>query len=257
MTSNELHEALRNTYPHPNFMYLKEVRDATGFDGVRTADAIAVGMYRSCGQFVHGFEIKVSRADWIKELSKPAKAESLMRYCHRWSVIVPDASLIQPGELPPTWGMGVWVQTRKNSKPRIHWIRQPPELHPQPISMVFFTAMLYAVNRIDAVEIQNVRQENFDLGVAHANKTHKDGKAAEDLAMLQRAVDAFETASGVSITKYTTDETAAKLATKFTEWRRVQGKVDGFHRELRWMKENAERIATNIAAEVSAIGTKI
>lgn len=71
----------------------------------RRIDCVAVGCWRSTGYAVHGLELKVSRADWLKELRDPAKAASAARYCDHWWVAVGDASIVKPGELPDGWGL--------------------------------------------------------------------------------------------------------------------------------------------------------
>lgn len=52
-----------------------------------------------------GFEVKVSRSDWLSELKKPEKADSLARYCDRWYLVISDPKIVKDGELPPTWGL--------------------------------------------------------------------------------------------------------------------------------------------------------
>jgi hypothetical protein len=59
----------------PEWAYLEKVRDAPGFDARRTADAMALGLWHNRGCELHGFEIKVSRADWRRELAELAKAD--------------------------------------------------------------------------------------------------------------------------------------------------------------------------------------
>lgn len=217
-TCNDLHEAVRNSYPAPNFTYMREVRDATGFDAVRSADGIAVGMYRSCGRMIHGFEMKVSRSDWQKELSNAAKAESLMRYCHQWSLIVPDASIVKDGELPVTWGLGIPYQSRSNAPVKIKWIVKPPPLEPIAFSMVFLTALIYAASKIDEGDRQKALQDEYDRGLKSARDSFDRQAGMDKLKSLQAAVEAFEQASGISINDYTSEKNANRMGMKFKEW---------------------------------------
>ena len=107
LAAHDLYLRLQGTFSPPAYITLEEVRDATGFDGHRTADAIAVSLYRSRGKAIWGFEMKVSRSDWLHELKQPEKAESIMRYCDYWALVVPNKDIVKPGELPATWGMYV------------------------------------------------------------------------------------------------------------------------------------------------------
>ena len=55
---------------------------------------------------VHGFEIKVSRADWLTEHKTGGKkSETWRRYCDYWWLVVPNPQIIKPGELPDGWGL--------------------------------------------------------------------------------------------------------------------------------------------------------
>ena len=52
---------------------------------------------------VHGFEVKVSRSDWLRELADADKAQAWKRYCHHWWLVAPR-DVVKPGELPEGWG---------------------------------------------------------------------------------------------------------------------------------------------------------
>lgn len=240
-TCAQLHEAVRNSYPHPNFTYMQEVRDATGFDAVRSADGIAVGMYRSCGRLIHGFEMKVSRSDWQKELSNAAKAESLMRYCHHWSLIVPDESIIKTGELPPSWGLGIPHQSRSNAALKVKWIVKPPSLEPIPFSMVFLTALIYASSKIDEGDRLKSLRAEYDRGVKSAQDSFDRQAGMDKLKTLRTAVDTFEKASGISINDYTSESNANKMGMKFKEWQESLESSELGKKRLEGLLEQAAR----------------
>lgn len=80
--SESVFELLRRRYPAPAWAFLEEVRNQTGYARtIRTADALAMSLYPSRGLHLHGFEVKVSRADWFRELNDPKKAEEIAAYC--------------------------------------------------------------------------------------------------------------------------------------------------------------------------------
>lgn len=89
----------------PRWVFATHVQDAPGFAGRRTADAVAMDMWNSKGLELHGHEVKVSRADWLRELRTPEKATAVGRYCDRWWLVVPDLDIVRPGELPAGWGL--------------------------------------------------------------------------------------------------------------------------------------------------------
>ena len=66
-------------------------------------DFVAVGAWHSTRYAVHGYEIKVSRGDWLKELKKPDKADAGMARCDFWYLAAP-AGVMKPHELPLNWG---------------------------------------------------------------------------------------------------------------------------------------------------------
>ena len=78
MTASAIINALAAKFKAPEYAFLTEVRNSVGFSSkVRTADAMAMSLWPSRGLYMTGFEVKVSRADWKKELEQPEKAEEL------------------------------------------------------------------------------------------------------------------------------------------------------------------------------------
>lgn len=66
-------------------------------------DFLAVGTWPSTKFVVHGYEIKTSRADWLRELKDPQKSmEGRAKVDHWW--LAAPAGTLQPGELPEDWG---------------------------------------------------------------------------------------------------------------------------------------------------------
>jgi len=86
---------------------LREARSGPSFDGNRRqCDYLAIHTWKSRGVQLVGHEIKVSMADWKRELEDPDKAEMFAQYCRRWWVVMPSdiASKVKP-EIPPSWGL--------------------------------------------------------------------------------------------------------------------------------------------------------
>ena len=193
LAAHDLFLRLQGTFSPPAYITLEEVRDATGFDGHRTADAIAVSLYRSRGKAIWGFEMKVSRSDWLHELKQPEKAESIMRYCNYWALVVPDKSIVKDGELPSSWGMYV---AQKN---RLKCIVPCPKLDPLPMSMTMLTALIYATankqTKADEAALRVARDEGYKQGVSRTNSDYFE----KVYKSLQEQVHAFEDASGLQI----------------------------------------------------------
>jgi hypothetical protein len=193
LAAHDLFLRLQGTFSAPAYITLEEVRDATGFDGNRTADAMAISLYRSRGKAIYGFEMKVSRNDWLKELKQPEKAESIMRYCNYWGLVVPDKSIVKDGELPPSWGMYV---AQKN---RLKCVVPCPKLDPLPMSMTMLTALAYAIQqkhvKQDEAALNKARNEGYEQGSKRTDGEYWR-KSYEELRV---KVEAFEKASGLNV----------------------------------------------------------
>lgn len=94
----------------PRYVVAEHVRNQCGFGGdwgtgpLRTADALVVDLWPSSKHLIHGFEVKVSRSDWLTELKDPEKAEAFKPYCDHWWLAVPDAAIVRD-DLPDGWGL--------------------------------------------------------------------------------------------------------------------------------------------------------
>jgi hypothetical protein len=93
-------DALAKRYAAPYYAFIKEFRDATGFDSKRSADALAIGLYRSRGLHIIGFEQKTARSDWLREMKSPEKAEAIGQYCDYFYLVVDSLNVAKVEELP-------------------------------------------------------------------------------------------------------------------------------------------------------------
>lgn len=100
----DIRAALKLRYPAPEYALIWEVANGVGAARPRYADALALSLYPSRGLELHGFEIKVSRHDWVREKRNPEKADSFVRFCNRWWIVAPR-EVVPHDQLPPTWGL--------------------------------------------------------------------------------------------------------------------------------------------------------
>lgn len=105
ITTEDLRQRLRARFAYPEWALFEEVYKPTRQRGKRFADAMALNLWSTRGLEFHGFEIKVTRADWLRELRTPSKAEELGVYCDRWWLVLADRDIIKEGELPNLWGV--------------------------------------------------------------------------------------------------------------------------------------------------------
>lgn len=139
----------------PRYAYAEHVKNAAGFDAPRCADFIAIDLWPGGhGCELHGHEVKVSRSDWLHELKQPDKAEAFKRYMDRWWLVVPDASIVKPGELPEGWGILSLVRNKWPGRglPDLdgHKLRakvQAPKLTPEPMPREMLATLMRSTAR--------------------------------------------------------------------------------------------------------------
>jgi hypothetical protein len=112
-------DSLRTKFSGQDCAVFFEVPNGTGAQKTRSADAISVEFWKSRGYAITGYEFKVSRSDWQKELAQPAKADAFFRYCDFWYLVVTDLAIVKDGELPIGWGLmlhnGTGLQIKKGA----------------------------------------------------------------------------------------------------------------------------------------------
>jgi len=126
ITAADVKAAIKRKFCAPEWATFYEVAEGTGAAGGRYADAIAMNLWPSRGCELHGFEVKVSRSDWLNELKQPDKSAPIQRFTDRWWIVTPP-DIIRDGELPPTWGHyivkgnGLNVARMAPALPRENW----------------------------------------------------------------------------------------------------------------------------------------
>lgn len=193
----DLRRMLRARFPAEEYALLFEVPNGTGAQSNRYADAIAVSLWPSRGLTIMGFEIKVSRSDWTRELANPKKAEDIARFCDHWSLVVSDEKIVHPGELPAAWGL---IVARGD---KLKCLKEPAKLEPAPLTRVFVAAMCRAAQKASPAKLE------IDAAVAAAVKIERANQEAVykqnresnrfNYERLRGEVNEFEAASGVRI----------------------------------------------------------
>jgi hypothetical protein len=197
ITAPKIKAAMRKLYAQPEWAIFFEVRNATGFDANRSADAVAMALWPSRGLEVHGFEIKISRSDWRREAANPEKAETIAAYCDCWWVVAPPG-VVPEAELPPAWGLREfdgrnWKTIRKAEKTTAAALDRP-----------FVAALLRQASKADEAEIKAaVEVLDEKRREAHEKRVQQEIKyVSDDLLRLRESVAEFEAASGLKITEY-------------------------------------------------------
>ncbi len=139
----------------PRYSSAEHVKNQAGFFAGRIADFIAIDCWPGGdGIELHGHEVKVSRSDWLAELKQPDKAEAFKRYMDRWWLVVPDASIVKPGELPEDWGLLTLVKCdwpgyglRDLGGQKLRAKKQAPRLNPEPLPKEMLATLMRSTAR--------------------------------------------------------------------------------------------------------------
>jgi hypothetical protein len=182
--------ALRMYYKHSEYIFLDHFR--YGMDQhARIADAIAIGKWKSRDPSIEGFEVKISRNDWLQELEKPEKAEEIAQFCDHWWVIVPQESVIKTEELPRTWGL--YVLRGGIATVQV----QAPKLTPKDPTRLFISCLMrdlqFKGSQVGKDEAQIAREQGYGEGFAEGREKAKNEQAYALEAVLRRNAELYDT----------------------------------------------------------------
>jgi hypothetical protein len=200
--TDRLADLLRARYPAKTHALFFEVRNAAGFSADRSCDAIAMGLWPSRGLKLVGFEFKSSRADWLREYRNPEKADAFAQFCDEWWLVVSGMAIVEPDELPETWGLLV------ANGARLVCQKEAPKRQPLPINRHLLAALLKRAVDHATEPTDEAFQRGYDAGKkAQLEHSANDRQISlKNYQSLQKVVDDFERASGISIQKWDNGE---------------------------------------------------
>lgn len=200
-----LYDLIRARYPMPEWAVFAEIPTQRGFNAKGYCDAVACNLWESRGYAIHGFEIKSSRSDWLRELKDPVKAEATIQYCDFWWLVT-EAEIVREGELPVGWG---WLE-RGGDRFHVRVVakkRDPVE----PSRGWYFKLLHRAIQEVSAIESAASEipdderfQESYRRGRADAETA-----AAKRLLTLEQEIEryraersSFEKDTGIRTSDY-------------------------------------------------------
>lgn len=233
--------------------FLTHVRDAAGFDARRTIDAMALSLWPSRGHELHGFEVKVSRSDWLRELADPAKADGFIARCDRWWLVAAEG-VAKPGEMPEGWGLLVAQGNKLRAAVQAPKLPRTPEQ--RLVDRSWLVCLLRSAGAVLASrpeDIEAARNEGFEAGrksalVGQKNWEQVANNRAEEARVLREQVREFERAAGFALAEYG-DKTGARAARAGAL---VKAALDGDraiehqHERLKRMAEELDRAARHL-----------
>ncbi len=241
--SSYVRQALRVKYAAPEWALLEEVHNRTG-GGTRSADAIAMNLWESHAFRIIGFEIKVSRSDWLRELKDPSKADVIAAYCDMWFIVAtPD--IVKEDELPPAWGL----QVLKGNG--LHIVKKAPLLEDRKaLDRRFVAAMVRRATQIGDEQIQAAIGPAVDRARKEAEsrlQSEVDRRTRRAKEITDR-VDAVKAATGIDIASHSfhDKDVCAAIRYALAERDSITGRYSGLKSlqgKLRMLDKAIEELA--------------
>lgn len=200
ITTGALGAMLAEKYPRDRYALFFDVPDNVGTNQHRRADAIAIGCWKSVGHLIDGFELKVSRSDWLREVASVAKADPFIERCDRWWLVTASPAIAKVEEIPACWG---WMAATKGGLR----VQKPAPRLPQPdadrVHRLFMVGILRKLQE-DMLKAPEVRQM---LEAAHKKReadieqriSMRLERYERELKQLRDKVVKFETDSGLKL----------------------------------------------------------
>lgn len=200
MTTAQLNELLHAHFIRPEdrlnragagAVYLTEVT-APGNSG-RRADAVHIGLWQSRGAGrIDVCELKVSRADFRRELDKPQKAEAWWPYSTTFSIVSPGVDITPPEELPPGWGL--MVPSPRGGR-RFKTVVKPEEREPK----LTIGLLMTLLKNTETTRVNDLRMQETQMREQHYKQVQevrrergmvspKDVKRLDLLERLEKAM---------------------------------------------------------------------
>lgn len=235
MSTAAIKSLLRARFPVKEWALAFEVSNGTGSQAGRHADAVAMNLWPSRGLAIHGFEFKVSRGDWLRELKQPEKAEAVAQYCDHWWIVTTEG-IVKEGELPPTWGL-IELQYDLTRVPKLVTIKQAPEKDSVPAGRPFMAALFRKLSEVDNAEVeQAVSKRIAELDAGRRERIEQEVKSrTHQFESLRERVEKFERASGIDLEDWMLQPEEFGKAVKFVlncEIFRAYGSVETLHKSL-------------------------
>lgn len=202
MTTAQLLEALMRHYRKPGGARDGEVlvtEAAAPNNSGRRADLVRIGLWASREPGIDVHELKVSTADWRKELDDPAKAEAWWPHCHRFWIVAPSVDIVDPATVPDGWGLLIPSRGRR-FKPVVKAAMKEPRITTRLMVELIRRTDNIRLNEIDRLRDKH-RAEKYRIESEAVTAAARRGLPHDVHDRLQ-ALDEFEAVLGVALDRY-------------------------------------------------------
>ena len=201
-TANDVLKAVFAKHDGPEWVRFAEVANSTGAHSRRRADAVCMNIWPSKGFAIHGFEVKVSRADFLHEMKDITKAEAVGQFCDFWWLAAP-VGMVRIDEVPASWGL---VELQKNG---LKVKKQAPKRdNPSEITRGFMASLLRRGRDRDDAYIQSQIEAGEDKRAADMKRQleWQTKHTAEKAERNAKWIADFEEKLGVSFQQFEAPE---------------------------------------------------
>jgi len=202
LTAASLAVLLRGRYKPESHALFLDVPDAVGTDARRRIDALAIGLWKSSGRLIEGFELKISRSDWLRELKQVEKADPFLAVCDHFWLVTAEASIAKLEELPACWG---WL----SATPSGLRVQKPATKLPgvgNAVPRAFMLGVLRKMqeDRLSSADVrahieQQVALKTRDFEGRVANAAARERTRSDQL---EQRIREFESQSGIALGGY-------------------------------------------------------
>lgn len=242
VSTPKLEGMLRAKYDRQQYALLFDVPDTVSLAQKRRIDAVSFGLWASGGQEIQGFELKISRADWLRELKQVDKADPFIELCDRFWLVTADSKIAKLEEIPACWG---WLSATRSGLR----VQRPAQKLPGCGGVVPRGFLLGVMRKlqddllsspdVQAVIDERVKlvQQRQDANVQYATKNLQRER---DEAV--KVVKEFQEKSGIDLLHWRYGNVADVVASL----RELGGYGDGLHRVPRLLEEHENALRSTL-----------
>lgn len=249
LTAKDVERALGVRWPAAEYLTIREAPLDASRQG-RKLDLLVIGLWQSRGNERDGVEIKVSMADWLRELKAGAKADRWWGKVHRFWLAAPAGLAEQvkaaspwpdgPG-LPDGWGLLAVGDDRTRV------LAKPERREPESFSWLEQVGLMRASADAGVRALGSARAEGYEQGLREGKAQAERRGGDPRYGPLRAAVDAFEEASGIEIGSWSNHRTAAEMGRAVAALTAWDSRPEAAERALRNMDVAAKQIQRMVA----------
>lgn len=153
-----VHAALDLRHPAPEWFVAREVLCSD-----YRLDAVVVRMWAQA--VLHVFEVKASRADWLREIKHPRKAEAALPFADHFWLAIAEKGVVRLEEVPDSWGLVVL-----QSNGQLRAAKAAPLLRPHVEGRVFWASMIRrAFQGSEERDVEELLRQEYQKGYRAGN----------------------------------------------------------------------------------------